>query len=265
MSTSLVRPAPRARAPRLSIVIPAFNERARLPRTLVQTLQWCDAHAPDSEVIVVDDGSTDETRTIVSTFEAQDHRVWCLANLHKGKGAAVRAGMLQARGNAALFMDADGATPLSEIPKLLRLIEGGSDVVIGSRVLPATGERQVDRSLHRRLMAGCFSGLVSLLAVRGFSDTQCGFKMFRREAIAPIFMLQQLDGFAFDVESLFIARRLRLRIDEVPINWTTQPGSKMNLVTDSLRMMWDLMSLRWSHRHDARRVVLARADAGSNA
>ena len=265
MSTSRGGPAVRTRAPRLSIVIPAFNERARLPRTLVETLQWCDAHAHDSEVIVVDDGSTDETRKVVSTFEAQDHRVRCLPGLHKGKGAAVRAGMLQAKGNTALFMDADGATPLTEIPKLLRLIEGGADVAIGSRVLPATGARQVDRSLHRRVLAGCFSGMVSLLAVRGFSDTQCGFKMFRHEAIESIFTLQHLDGFAFDVEILFIARRLRLRIDEAPINWTAQPGSKINLVTDSLRMLWDLASLRWSHRHDAPRVVLARAGAGSNA
>ncbi len=215
MSTSRVGPAVRSCGPRLSIVIPAFNERARLPRTLADTLRWCDAHAPDAEVIVVDDGSTDDTRKVVGIFEAQDRRVRCLPCLHKGKGAAVRAGMLQARGRAALFMDADGATPLTEIPKLLRLIEGGSDIAIGSRVLPAAGARNVDRSLHRRVMAGCFSGMVSLLAVRGFSDTQCGFKMFRREAIESIFTLQHLDGFAFDVEILFIARRLRLNIDEV--------------------------------------------------
>ena len=265
MSTSRLGPAVQNRGPRLSIVIPAFNERARLPRTLADTLGWCDAHAPDAEVIVVDDGSTDDTQKVVATFEAQDHRVRCLPCLHKGKGAAVRAGMLQAKGRAVLFMDADGATAPTEIPTLLRLIERGSDIAIGSRVLHAAGERHVDRSLHRRVMAGFFSGVVSLFAVRGFSDTQCGFKMFRREVIESIFTLQQLDGFAFDVEILFIARRLRLSIDEAPINWTAQPGSKLNLVTDSLRMLWDLAFLRWSHRHDAPGVVLTRAGAASNA
>jgi dolichyl-phosphate beta-glucosyltransferase len=156
--------------------------------------------------------------------------------------------MLNARGKSVLFMDADGATPMSEIPKLLMAIEHGHDVAIGSRVIQAPGEVEVKTPVHRKIIGRIFAFFVNLFAIEGIADTQCGFKMFRREAAQAIFSRQKTAGFAFDVEILFLARRLSLAIAEIPVNWVAQPGSKVNLVTDSLRMLWDISHIRWLHR-----------------
>src|SRR5262249_29880723 len=172
-----------------------------------------------------------------------------LACPHMGKGAAVRIGMLNAKGRLALFMDADGATPLSEIPKLLAAIEQGYDIAIGSRVSQQPGEAEIKTSLHRRLIGRIFAFFVNLLAIEGIADTQCGFKMFSREACAAIFSRQKTVGFAFDVEILYIARQLSLSIAEIPVNWIAQPGSKVNLVTDSIKMLMDISRVRWLHRN----------------
>lgn len=233
----------------LSIVIPAFNEQARLPRTVLETIRWCSARNLDFELIVADDGSQDETLALSRLFEESDHRIRVLACPHMGKGAAVRMGVLNARGRLILFMDADGATPLSEIPKLIAVLEEGSDVAIGSRVVQHHGEIEVKTSLHRRLIGRCFAFFVNLFAVDGIADTQCGFKMFRHEAAAAIFSRQRIPGFAFDVEILFIAKQLSLSIAEVPVNWVAQPNSKVNLVKDSIRMLWDVSHIRWLHRN----------------
>ena len=243
-----LRPAPRGEV-QLSVVIPAYNEHARLPRTVLDTIRWCTTHGLDFEVILVDDGSRDETLALGRLFEESDVRVRLLACPHMGKGAAVRMGMLNAKGHIMLFMDADGATPLDEIPKLLAAIEEGYDVAIGSRVAQHPGEVEVKTWLHRRFIGRIFAFLVSLLAFEGIADTQCGFKMFRREAAAAIFSRQETVGFAFDVEILFIARRLSLSIAEVPVNWVAQLGSKVNLVADSIKMLWDVNRLRWLHRN----------------
>lgn len=157
--------------------------------------------------------------------------------------------MLNAKGRFILFVDADGATPMSEIPKLLEVVERGVDVAIGSRVVQHPGEVEVRTKFHRRLIGRTFAFLVNLLALEGISDTQCGFKMFRGDAAAAIFSRQKTAGFAFDVEVLFLARRLALSIVEIPVNWVAQPGSKVNLVTDSMRMLWDISHLRWLHRN----------------
>lgn len=239
----------RAKAVRLSIVIPAFNEEARLPETLRKTVNWCGAHDLEFEVIVVDDGSRDGTVALGRLFEETDRRIQVLACAHMGKGAAVRAGVLNAKGNLVLFMDADGATPLSEIPKLIAGIDEGYDVAIGSRVVRREGEAEIKTPLHRRVIGRTFAFLTGLLALGGIADTQCGFKMFRREVTAAIFSRQKTVGFAFDVEILFIARRLSLSIVEVPVNWVAQPGSKVNLVTDSFRMLWDICRISWLHRN----------------
>jgi len=233
----------------LSIVIPAYNEQARLPRTVLQTIHWCTTRNLNFELIIVDDGSRDETFALARLFEESDVRVHALACPHMGKGAAVRMGMLNAKGRFVLFMDADGATPLGEIPKLLAAIEEGHDVAIGSRVVQRPGEVEVKTSIHRRFIGRTFAFFVNLFAFEGIADTQCGFKMFRREAAATIFSRQKTVGFAFDVEILFIARRLALSTIEIPVNWVAQPGSKVNLVTDSINMLWDISHIRWLHRN----------------
>jgi dolichyl-phosphate beta-glucosyltransferase len=242
-----LRPPPRDDI-QLSIVIPAYNEQARLPGTVLDTIRWCTTRASNFELIIADDGSRDETLAIGRLFEENDVRVRALACTHMGKGAAVRTGMLNAKGRLVLFMDADGATPLNEIPKLLAAIEEGYDVAIGSRVLRRPGEVDVKTSLHRRFIGRTFAFLVNVLACKGIRDTQCGFKMFRRDAAKAIFSRQKTAGFAFDVETLLIARRLSLSIAEIPVNWAAQPGSKVNLVVDSIRMLWDISHLRWLHR-----------------
>jgi dolichyl-phosphate beta-glucosyltransferase len=238
--------------PQLSIVIPAYNEQSRLPRTVLATLRWCSALSLDFELIIVDDGSGDETLALARLFEDSDVRIRTLACPHTGKGATVRLGVLNARGRVVMFMDADGATPLDEIPKLLGAIDSGYDVAIGSRVLQRPGEIEVTTSLHRRLIGRAFALCVNLFAIDGIGDTQCGFKAFRRSAVPAIFSRQRILGFAFDVEILFIARRLGLSIVEIPVNWQAQPGSKVNLVTDSIRMLWDISHVRWLHRGSLR-------------
>ena len=242
------RPTPRSEMV-LSIVIPAYNEQARLPRTVLATILWCTSRGLTFEVIIVDDGSRDETLALSRLFEESDLRVRPLACPHLGKGAAVRMGMLNAKGRFVLFMDADGATPLDEIPKLLAAVEDRYDVAIGSRMAQRPGEVEVRTPLHRLLIGRTFAGLVKVFALDGISDTQCGFKMFRRDAAAAIFSRQKLAGFAFDVEILFIARGLSLSIAEVPVNWVAQPGSKVNIIPDSVRMQWDISRIRWLHRN----------------
>ena len=236
----------------LSIVIPAYNEIARLPQTVFETIRWCESRKLDFELIIADDGSRDETLAVARLFEARDARIRVLACPHMGKGAAVRMGMLNARGRFILFMDADGATPLTEISKLLAAANEGYDVAIGSRVAQRAREVEVTTSIHRRLIGRVFAFFVNLFAVEGIADSQCGFKMFRREAARAIFPRQKIVGFAFDVEILFLAHRLSLSVAEIPVNWVAQAGSKVNLFTDSLGMLWDICHIGWLHRNSHR-------------
>ncbi len=248
----------------LSIVIPAYNEQARLPRTVLETIGWCTKRGLNFELIISDDGSRDQTLALGRLFEESDDRVRALACPHTGKGGAVRFGMLNAKGRYVLFMDADGATPLDEIPKLLDALARGHDLAIGSRIVQNPGEVEIKSSLHRRLIGRCFAFFVNLLAFGGIGDTQCGFKMFRREAALAIFPLQKTVGFAFDVEVLYIAQRLSLSIMEVPVNWIAQPGSKVNLVTDSMKMLWDICRIQWLHRRfDADTLLAQRGQLSS--
>jgi dolichyl-phosphate beta-glucosyltransferase len=257
MSVQL-KPAPRENI-QLSIVIPAYNEQARLPRTVLETIRWCSVRNLDFELIIVDGGSQDETLALGRLFEESDRRIHALACPHMGKGSAVRMGVLNAKGRLILFMDADGATPLDEIPKLVAAIEAGSDVAIGSRVVQEPGEVEVKTSLHRRLIGRSFAFFVNVFAFGGIADSQCGFKMFRREAATAIFSRQRILGFAFDVEILFIAKQLFLSIVEIPVNWVAQPNSKVNLVTDSFKMLWDVSHIRWLHRNFQPSASLTRA------
>jgi dolichyl-phosphate beta-glucosyltransferase len=230
--------------PELSIVMPAFNEEARLAPTVRDYVAYCRGTNRHAELIVVDDGSLDRTSAIVNGLEAEfrEVRLIRLAENH-GKGHAVRSGVVNAQGRLVLFADADGATPLAEIERLEEAVRAGADVAIGSRALH-DGRVRVNAKLYRRVIGRIFHGLVETLTVPGVKDTQCGFKLFRGEVAHDLFSRMRIRGFSFDVEVLMMAQRRGYRIAEVPVNWTHQPGSKVNLLTDSARMLCDLFVIR---------------------
>ncbi|HEX4696716.1 MAG TPA: dolichyl-phosphate beta-glucosyltransferase [Candidatus Udaeobacter sp.] len=232
--------------PAFSLVIPCFNEQTRIGETLQVSLDYLAANAPDSELIIVNDGSTDATAAIVrERLAGAPVTARLLENFpNRGKGAAVRSGLLAAREPIGLFSDADLSTPLGETPKLIGPIANGEiDVAFGSRAL--------DRSLigvhqpWRREQGGrVFNLLVRVATGLPFWDTQCGFKAFRLDVCRPILEAAQIDGFAFDVELLFLAHRAGLRIREIPVRWNHAEGSKVNFFRDSLRMLREVIALR---------------------
>ncbi|HET7233241.1 MAG TPA: dolichyl-phosphate beta-glucosyltransferase [Longimicrobium sp.] len=230
--------------PDLSIVFPARDEEARLEPTLRQAAGFVRDRGIRAEMIVVDDGSRDGTGALVLRLadEIPGLRLIRLA-ANRGKGHAVRTGVVNARGFRVLFADADGATPMPELPRLGAALDAGADVAIGSRAR-ASSETTVRARLHRRLIGRAFHLLVETLTVRGFSDTQCGFKLFTSRAAHDLFSRMRMDGFSFDVELLLMARRRGYRVAEVPVNWTHVPGSRVNLLTDSARMARDLFVIR---------------------
>lgn len=230
--------------PRLSVVIPAYNEQDRIERTLHRVVEYLNARGDAYEVLVVSDGSTDATEAIVQRFAQAHPEVKLFAyQPNRGKGYAVRYGILRAQGERILFSDADLATPIEELEKLEPYLDKGYPIAIGSR--PLRESKLVVRQPFYREMAGrAFNKVVQLLAVRGIHDTQCGFKLFTREAAHAIFSRCRLNGFSFDFESLFYAQRLGYAIAEVPIRWMHQEGSKVRLLRDGLRMLRDLLWLR---------------------
>jgi dolichyl-phosphate beta-glucosyltransferase len=231
----------------LSVVIPAYNETARLEPTLRRVIDHCRVHHPAFEIIVVDDGSTDGTPELVERIGAEEHRVKLIAlGANRGKGAAVRAGMLAARGREVLFSDADLATPIEELDKLRRRLADGCDIAIGSRAAPGADIR-VRQHPMRELMGRTFNLMVRVAALGGIRDTQCGFKLFRRDAAHDLFGHACLDGFAFDVEVLWLARG-RYQVAEVPVVWSHVDDSKVSPGGDAARMFVDLLRIRWLHR-----------------
>jgi len=228
-------------------VIPAYNEERRLPSTLDTVLAWLDGSAfVDAEVLVVDDGSVDGTAALVEARSAADLRVRLVRNPgNRGKGYAVRHGMLEARGDWILFSDADLSAPIKELPKLLGAAQGNNAAVaIGSRALDRT-LIGVHQSRWRELSGIVFNLLMRVVTGLPFADTQCGFKLYRRDAARQVFERQRLDGFGFDVEDLFIARRLGLGAIEVPVKWNNVEGTKVGL-TQGLRSFVDLLVIRWN-------------------
>jgi dolichyl-phosphate beta-glucosyltransferase len=225
-------------------VVPAYNEQDRLPRTLARLAEYYDDQAYDYEVIVVSDGSRDETDSVVSEF-AVSHAKFRLVSYpqNRGKGYAVRLGMLAARGENVLFCDADLATPQEETGKLLRHMADGADVAIGSRPLRESN-LEIRQPWYRELLGRLFNRAVQTLAIRGIDDTQCGFKVFTQASAQAVFRRCKLDGFSFDFEALMVARDLGYRIDEVPIRWSHVEGSKVVLLRDGPRMLRDLVKLR---------------------
>jgi dolichyl-phosphate beta-glucosyltransferase len=232
--------------PPFSAVIPAFNEANRIGDTLRSTLAYLSKFSPESELIVINDGSTDSTgavaRDVLATAQVETHLLENFPN--RGKGAAVRKGLVAATRPIGLFFDADLSTPLEEIPKVIEPIARGEvDIAFGSRGLDRTliGTRQ---SWRREQGGRVFNLIVRLATGMPFWDTQCGFKAFRLDVCRPILETAQVNGFAFDVDLLYRAYRAGLRLREVPVRWNHSEGSKIEFVRDSLRMLREVIALR---------------------
>ena len=231
--------------PTYSIVIPAYNESARLGATLERVLGYVHAHGWDAEVIVVNDGSRDDTADIARAFAAREPMLRLVENPgNRGKGYSVRNGMLHARGRVALFSDADLSSPIEEAEKLFQALEDGADVAIGSRWLRA--ETQTRRQpLHRQIMGRVFNLLLRLTLGLQFADTQCGFKAFKRAAAQAIFPLQRIERWGFDPEILFLARKFGFKVQEVPVAWGHSGGARINPVIDGAKMFQEMLRIRW--------------------
>ena len=232
--------------PPFSLIIPCFNEASRIGETLHATLEYLETVSPESELVVVNDGSTDATSTIArdALIEAKV-KARLLENFpNRGKGHAVRKGLLAAQNPIALFSDADLSTPLEETPKLIEPIANGDvDLAFGSRALDRNliGQHQ---PWARETSGRIFNLLVRLTTGLPFWDTQCGFKAFRLEACRPILEAARIEGFAFDVELLYLAHRAGLRLRETPVRWNHAEGSKVQFLRDSLRMLREVIALR---------------------
>ena len=230
-------------APRLSVVIPAYNEATRILSTLDAVASHLSAQPFTWEVIVVDDGSSDGTPCIVETWARGEPRVRVESIPHAGKGWAVRTGMLAATGQSRFMCDADLAMPIAHLDDFLRSIDDGYDVVIGSR--EAEGARRFDEPALRHVMGRVFNWTVKAIAVPRIQDTQCGFKCFRAAAAEDLFRVQRTAGFSFDVEILHLALKRGYRVHELPIDWIYQPESKVRPTVDSFQMLRDALLVRW--------------------
>lgn len=225
-------------------MIPAYNEDQRILPTLERVRDYLAAQNYTWSVTLVSDGSKDRTVEIAHEFATRNpgfHVIEYQPN--RGKGYAVRRGMLEVEGDRILFSDADLAAPIEEVEKLLVHMEKGADVAIGSRPLKESN-LEIRQPLYREYLGRAFNFAVQTLAIRGIKDTQCGFKLFTQKAARDIFSRCKLDGFSFDFEALMVARDLGYRIDEVPIRWRHQEGSKVVLMRDGPRMLRDLVKLR---------------------
>jgi dolichyl-phosphate beta-glucosyltransferase len=231
-------------APRWSVVIPAFNEARRLPRYLTEIVTYFDGRNEPYEVLVADDGSTDGTAEAAGAIVRVHPTVRVLRHeRNEGKGAAVRRGMLAARGHYRLFADADGATPILELKRLEAALMAGAQLAVGSRALLDPSVSVVARP-HRVLAGRAFNWIVQRLVVPGVVDSQCGFKAFTASAAADLFAKLQTSGFGFDVELLLLARAAGYRVVEVPVNWTDQPGSKVRVLGNGPGMLWEIAMAR---------------------
>jgi glycosyltransferase involved in cell wall biosynthesis len=230
--------------PNFSIVVPAYNEGARIGTTLEQILDHMRREHWNAEVVVVDDGSRDNTLDVANQFAAEDPAVRILRNPgNRGKGYAVRHGMLEARGKILMFTDADLSSPISEASKLFSALESGAQVAIGSRWLDSSLQFQ-RQSLKRQLLSRVYNMFLRLILLFPYRDTQCGFKAFTREAAARIFPRQRITRWGFDPEILYLAHRLRLKVAEVPVAWGHEEGSQMHVWRDGVRMAWDALRIR---------------------
>ncbi|HET9307419.1 MAG TPA: dolichyl-phosphate beta-glucosyltransferase [Candidatus Sulfotelmatobacter sp.] len=231
--------------PLYSLIIPAYNESARLGASLEKVLAFVHDQRWDAEVIVVNDGSRDDTAEIVNSFAAKDPILRLVENPgNRGKGYSVRNGMLNARGEIVLFSDADLSSPIEEAPKLLAALDQGADIAIGSRWLRS--ETQTQRQpLHRQLFGRIFNLLLRLTLGLKFKDTQCGFKAFKQPAVRAIFPLQKIERWGFDPEILFLARKFGFKVKEIPVVWGHSGGTRINPLVDGARMFQEMLRVRW--------------------
>ena len=228
-----------------SIVIPAYNESIRLRATVEKILAHMQEQGWDAEILVVNDGSTDDTAAIVQAFAAQNHAVRLVQNPgNRGKGYSVRNGMLQASGEILLFSDADLSSPIEESDKLFAAIAAGADVAMGSRWLRT--ELQTQRQpLYRQVYGRLFNFALRLILGLHYRDTQCGFKAFTRRAAHSIFPLQHIERWGFDPEILYLARKFGLKVKEVPVKWAHREGTRLNPLRDGIRMFGEMLKIRW--------------------
>ena len=242
-----------SRQPHLSVVIPAYNEETRLPDTLKRVAAYFKEQAYPVEIVVVDDGSSDQTAAVTQAFARQHPEVRLIQNEHRGKGFTVRTGVLQARGAHILVCDADLATPIAEEQKLSPWLQNGYAIAIASR--EGVGAQRIGEPFYRHLMGRVFNFITRLVAVGGFNDTQCGFKLFRADAARDIFQRVQLYGdqaatvqgaavTAYDVEVIFLAVKRGYKVKEVPTEWRYGTMTKVNPLTDSMRNFGDVLRVR---------------------
>jgi len=231
----------------LSIVIPAYNEAERISPTLDRVLEWLDEEGRSAEVVVVDDGSKDDTCGVVRARAASDDRLRLVENgANRGKGYSVAHGVREARGAWILFSDADLSTPVEELNKL-EAGRGDAPISIGSRALPDSDLKK-RQPFYREMMGRSFNLLVQTLVFPGIKDTQCGFKLFRADVAKVLFELRTIDGFAFDVEVLFLARKHGHAVAEIPVVWINDEASRVDPIRHSLKMFADIMKVRGRHR-----------------
>jgi dolichyl-phosphate beta-glucosyltransferase len=231
--------------PELSIVIPSFNEELRLPTTLREISSYIRSSRRETEVIVVDDGSTDRTSDVANSFRGEIERLRVVANKeNRGKGYSVRHGMMEARGRIVLFTDADLSAPIAEADKLLAAL-ADHDVAIGSRAMDRS-LISVRQSLFREYAGIIFNFIVRAILRLPFVDTQCGFKAFHRERCRVIFEQQRIERFGFDPEILYLARHHGLSSAEIPVRWAHSPATKVSMWRDSIQMFLDVFVIRWN-------------------
>jgi dolichyl-phosphate beta-glucosyltransferase len=228
--------------PLLSIVFPAYNEERRLPATLEQTLAFLETQPYEAEVVVVENGSQDQTLAIAQEYTRKAPNLRVFSETQRGKGRAVQRGMLEARGEYRFFCDVDLSMPIAEVNRFLPPAMNGADIAIASREAP--GAVRYHEPAYRHLVGRVFNTMVRLAALPGLNDTQCGFKCFRACVVEDIFPCQTIMGWSFDVELLFIARRRGYQVVEVAIPWYFNPDSKVRVIHDSYRMALDILSMR---------------------
>ncbi|MBI2843397.1 MAG: glycosyltransferase family 2 protein [Armatimonadetes bacterium] len=232
----------------LSVIIPAYNEEANLEGTVRDVSRYLSDIGLSHEIIVVDDGSKDRTLSVAESLRCE---IQSLRTIHyapnRGKGCAVRTGMLSAEGTRALFTDADNSTPITELPAFMSALDKGGDVAIASRSIRGA-VRVIHQPFYRELGGKILNLGIRLFAVPGIADTQCGFKLFTSRAARDIFSRCFIDGFSFDVEALYLARRLGYEIVELPVHWTHHGGSRVSPIRDGLRMLLDIAKIRF-HRY----------------
>jgi len=231
----------------ISIIIPAYNESKRLPKFLQQVIAYCQKDTKKYEIIVVDDGSSDATFSIAESYKKSFADLRVIKNIrNSGKGHSVKTGLFSAIGDIRVFLDADGSTQPDEIARNTHYFDEGYDIVVGSRVL-RNAPQVVKTRWHRRFMGKIFNYFIRVFLFTDIKDTQCGFKMFKKEVVKPLFSRIYLRGFGFDIELLYLAFKMGYKVIEKPVTWHHVTGSKINILMDSLKMLINIFQVRNWH------------------